>query len=249
MTKTNRTRLAALIVVLALSAACWAQKAPVTDAIAKAYGLDSFNQVEQIRYTWTADAFHLSRSWLWNTKTGQVSYESKDKEGKPVKLTYNRSQLDREPAMVKSEIDPAFINDQYWVLFPFHLVWDTSAKVEDTGEHKLPLGKGSARRIVVTYPSEGGYTPGDTWELFVGPDNRIKVWSWHRASAPKATGTWAWEDHKKAGPLLIALDHHGVLFSPPTAGAKPFPSPKPTRIVFSDVAVKLVGSNDWIKPQ
>jgi hypothetical protein len=93
--------------------------------------------------------------------------------GQPVKLTYLRSQLSSQAAVVKDEIDPAFINDQYWLLFPFHLVWDSNAKVEDTGMQKLPLGKGSAKRVVVTYPSEGGYTPGDTWELFVGPDNHV----------------------------------------------------------------------------
>jgi hypothetical protein len=248
MTNGKRFSVVLLLGMLAIAAPSWAQKAPVADAIAKAYGLDSFNQIEQIRYTWTADAFNISRSWVWNVKSGQVSYDGKDKQGKPVKLSYNRSQLDREPAIVKSEIDPAFINDQYWLLFPLHLAWD-GAKVEDTGEHKLPLGKGSARRIVVTYPSDGGYTPGDTWELFIGPDNRIRQWSWHRASSPKPTGTWAWEDYKKAGPLLLSLDHHGTLFSPPVASAKPFPAPKPTRIVFSEVAVKLAGSNDWVKPQ
>jgi hypothetical protein len=46
--------------------------------------------------------------------------------------------------------------------------------VTETGKHKLPLGKGSASRVVVKYPSEGGYTPGDTWELFVGTDNCIR---------------------------------------------------------------------------
>ena len=61
-----------------------------------------------------------------------------------MKLTYLRSQLDSQPAIVKDEIDPFFINDQYRLLFPLHLVWDTSAKVEDTGMHKLPMGKGSA---------------------------------------------------------------------------------------------------------
>jgi hypothetical protein len=36
------------------------------------------------------------------------------------------------------------------------------------------LGKGSARHVVVKYGSAGGYTPGDTLELFVGSDNRVE---------------------------------------------------------------------------
>jgi len=179
----------------------------------------------------------LSRTWVWEPKTGQVSYDGKDKAGKPVKLTYVRSQVSSQEAIVKDEIDPAFNQDQYWLIFPFHLVWDSSAKVEDTGMHKLPLGKGSATRVVVTYPSEGGYTPGDIWELFVGSDNRIQEWAYHHGGSAKPTGVWSWRDYKKTGPLLVSLDHPGTL------------NGKPERIFFSNVSVRLVGSNTWVNVQ
>ncbi len=236
--------------VLVLAATSWAQKRPpIAEQIAKAYGLDSFGQIEQIRYTFNAEgALKLSRTWVWEPKTNQVSCEGKDKAGKPVKLTYLRSQVSSQPAIVKDEIDPAFINDQYWLLFPFHLSWDSSAKVEETGMHKLPLGKGSAKRVVVTYPSEGGYTPGDIWELFVGTDNRIQAWIYRHGGNAKPTGVWQWEQHKKAGPLLVSLDHHGTIFASPGAW-KPLPKGEPVRIFFSNVSVKLVGSNTWANAQ
>jgi hypothetical protein len=224
--------------VLVLAATSWAQRPPIADQIAKTYGLDSFSQIEAIRYTFNAEgALKLSRTWVWEPKTDQVSYEGKDKAGKPVKVTYLRSQASSQPAVVKDEIDRAFINDQYWLVFPFHLVWDTAAKVEDTGKHNLPLGKGSAKRLVVTYPSAGGYTPGDIWELFVGTDNRIQEWVYHHGGSPQWTGAWSWEDYKRAGPLLISLNHPGKKDG------------KPLRVFFSDVAVKLVGSNIWAKAQ
>jgi len=229
--------------VLILAATSWAQtRPPVAVQIAKTYGLDAFSQIEGIRYAFNIAERNLSRTWVWEPKTDQVSYEGKDKAGKPVKLTYQRSQLSSQAAVVKEEIDPAFINDQYWLLFPFHLVWDSSAKVEDTGMHKLLTGKGSARRVVVTYPSEGGYAPGDIWELFLATDNRIQEWAYHRAGSAKPTGVWSWVDYKKAGPLLVSLDHQGTLFSLPGA-SKPLPEGKPQRIFFSGVSVKLVGSN------
>ena len=86
---------------------------------------------------------NLSRSWVWPPKTGQVSYEGKDKDGKPVKVTYIQSQLNGEPANVNDEIDPAFVNDKYNLLFPLQFYWD-GADVRDMGEQKLPLGR--ARR-------------------------------------------------------------------------------------------------------
>jgi hypothetical protein len=62
--------------------------------MAKTYGLDSFGQIKGIRCTFNAElpGVELSRRWEWNPKTDTVSYEGKDKEGKPVKVTYPRSQ-------------------------------------------------------------------------------------------------------------------------------------------------------------
>ena len=81
--------------VLVLAATSWAQKhPPISEQIAKTYGLDTFSQIEQIRYTFNAalGEVKFARTWVWEPKTGQVSYEGKDKAGKPVKLTYLRSQ-------------------------------------------------------------------------------------------------------------------------------------------------------------
>src|SRR6266566_10053589 len=131
--------------VLILAAASSAQTVPpIAEQIAKTYGLDSFGQIDAIRYTFNAQfpGVNLSRSWVWQPKTDQVSYEGKDKDGKPVKVTYVRAQLNGEPANVKDEIDPAFVNDQYTLLFPLHVYWDSSADVQDMGRQKLPLGKG-----------------------------------------------------------------------------------------------------------
>jgi len=227
--------------VLVLAAPSWAQtRPPIAEQIAKTYGLDSFGQIEAIRYTFNAQlpGVNLSRSWVWQPKTGQVSYEGKDKDGKPVKVTYVQSQLDGAPANVRDEIDPAFVNDQYNLFFPLHVYWDSGADVEDLGTQELPLGKGSAKRVAVKYPSEGGYTPGDTWELYVGSDGRVEEFVYHRGGSKKPGLVIAtWEGYKKAGPFLFSTDRRG------TADGKPL------QISFSDVSVKLTGSDDWVNAQ
>jgi hypothetical protein len=227
--------------VLVLAATSWAQsRPPILEQVAKTYGLDSYGQIEAIRYAWSAQfpGVNVSRSWVWEPKTGKVSYEGKDKDGKPVKVTYLRSQLDSQPDNVKNEIDPGFMNDNYWVLFPFHAYWDTSATVTDQGMHKLPLGTGSAELVAVKYPDQGGYTPGDTWELYVGKDKRVEQFVYRRGGPKKPSVVIAtWTGYKKAGPLLIATDHHG------TADGKPL------RVFFTDVAVKLMGSDTWINAE
>ena len=47
----------------------------------------------------------------------------------------------------------------------------------------------------------------------------------------------SWGDYKKAGPLLVSLDHRGT------------GDGTPLRVFLSDVSVKLVGSNAWVNAQ
>jgi hypothetical protein len=215
--------------------------APLTIAqIARTYGVDQFGQVEAIRYTWNAQfpGVNVSRKWTWEPKKDQVSFEGKDKDGKPVKVTYLRSQLNSQPDNVKNEIDPNFVNDNYWLLFPFHAYWDKSATATDQGMKPLPQGSGSGQLVSVKYPSDGGYTPGDTWDLFVGKDARVEQFVYHRGGPKKPSTVIAtWEGYKKAGPLLISTDHNG------TADGNT------VRIFINDVAVKVTGSDNWIDAQ
>jgi hypothetical protein len=213
------------------------KRPPIAEKIAKAYGLDSFDQIDAIRYTFNVDAGprQVSRSWVWEPKKAQVSFDGKDKAGNPLKVTYSRSDVASQSAVVKEQVDPGFVNDQYWLLFPFHVVWDAGATVTDAGIKKLPLGKGSARRVVVTYPSDVGYTPGDTWELYVGNDGRVREFVFHHGGTAKPKEVIAtWADYKKAGPLLFSLDHRGK-----ADGNR-------VRIFFTNVAVKVAGSDNWL---
>jgi hypothetical protein len=243
---TNSARFTAMcrlfLGVLILAGTSRAQtRPPIVEELAKTYGLDSFGQIEAIRYTFNIElpGLNLSRSWVWEPKTGQVAYEGKDKDGKPVKVTYVRSQINSAPANVKDEIEPAFVNDNYWLVFPFHVYWDTSAVVTDKGMQKLPLGKGSAKLVSVKYPPEvGGYTPGDTWDLYLGSDERVKEFTYHRGGPKKPSLlSTTWAGYKKAGPLLVSTDHRGMADG------------KPCRIFFSNVSFKLTGSDTWTDAQ
>jgi hypothetical protein len=237
----NVIRLVAVAWPLILAAPSTAQERPsIAEQIAKTYGVDSFGQIEAIRYTWNAElpgGRKLSHTWEWSPKTNAVSYEGKDKDGNPVKASYQRSQLSSQSDAIKKEIDPAFANDQYWLLLPFHIVWDGAA-ITDDGTQKLPLGDGSADRIVAKYPSDGGYQPGDTWDLYVGADKRIEQIVYHRgADNPPHLVMATYTGYKRVGPLLISTDHAG------TVDGKSF------RITLTDLSVKVTGSDNWIDAQ
>src|SRR5438067_13880672 len=237
--RTTTIRVLAFAVLL-VAANCWAQQRdPIIEKIAKAYGLDSYDKIEAIRYTWNVDIprlFKASHKWEWEPKTGKITYESTDKDGKPVKVTYDSSQLNSQSDQVKNEVEPSFVNDNYWLLFPFHAYWDSSAAVTEKAGQKLPIGAGSATLVSVKYPAEvGGYTPGDTWDLYVGKDNRVQAMVYRRGgNKPPLLVTASWTGYKKTGPLLFSTEHKG------TADGKPL------HIFHTNVAVKVTGSDKWM---
>ena len=214
------------------------QHNPIAEKIAKTYGIDSWDQVQAVRYTWNGEItglFKTSRTWTWEPKTNRVTFEGTGEDGKPEKVTYLRSELGNQSDAVK-KVDSGFINDNYWALFPFHAYWDTGATVTDGGMQKLPMGTGSADLVSVKYPSEaGGYTPGDTWNLYIGKDNRIELLEFHHGGTAEPSLVIApWTGYKKAGPVLFSTEHRG------TADGKSL------HISLTNVAVKLVGSNAWM---
>jgi hypothetical protein len=225
---------------------------PAAQEMAKTFGLDSWGQIEGLRYTWNAElpgavkpfdggsgTITISHKWEWDPKTGTITYEGKDMNGQPLKVTYQRSELSNQSDVVKNLVDPAFFNDQYWLLIPLHAIWDTSAKVTDEGMQKPTLAKeGSADLITVKYSGADGYTPGDTWDLYVDADHRVQEMDYHRGGPKKPSLVIvSWEGYKKAGPLLISTEHKG------TADGAPF------HLFFTDVSVKVTGSDNWINAE
>jgi len=94
--------------VLVLAPNSWAQqRAPILDQVAKTYGVDSWDKVEAIRYTWNGEItglFKISHKWEWEPKTNKVSYEGVDKDGKPVTATYVRTDLGSQSDAVKTKL-------------------------------------------------------------------------------------------------------------------------------------------------
>ena len=203
------------------------------DRLADAYGIKDFNQVEELRYTFNVKVGDkvTSRSWSWEPKTDRVTFKGTAEQGGTV--SYERSVLAGQPTEQIKKVDPQFVNDNYWLIFPLRLYWDRSATVTvDKAPMNLPIGTGQAKRMVVKYPANEGYTPGDVYELFLDGSGRIAQWIYRKGGDPQPTRVTTWEDYKKVGPLTLSLDHKSA------DGA--------FRVWFTDVAVRLSGSSEWV---
>ena len=72
-----------VVAILALATTSSAQTRPlIVEQLAKMYGLDSFGQVEAVRYTFNLErsGSNVSRSWVWDLRRAKSPYEGKDKD-------------------------------------------------------------------------------------------------------------------------------------------------------------------------
>jgi hypothetical protein len=201
------------------------------ERIGNAYGIHYFSQVEQIQYTFNVKIGEkqVRRFWIWEPKLDRVTFKGMDYQKA---VTYNRHEIDTSSSSELRKVDAWFINDNYWLLFPFHIAWDTDIKIEDTGRETLPLGGGKARSVVITFPAAGGYTPGDVYQIFLDDNDRLIQWIYRRGGSEKPSRVTTWENYRQAGPLVLSLNHQAEDDS--------------FRIWFTGVGVKLAGVDNWM---
>ncbi len=179
---------------------------PVAVQVANAYGFENWDQVEEIRYTFNVlrGKKHTARTWTWRPNDGLVTLEKQDAD--PV--TYKQSEINEDTPKDLRKIDHHFINDVYWLLYPFQLVWSNPA-VTDEGDTPLPIGEGSARKLITQYPDEGGYTPGDAYDLYLDNNNLITHWVFRRGGGDKGNAM-TWENNIDLGPIKVCTDHYNA---------------------------------------
>ena len=173
----------------------------IPSEIASAHGIDSWNEVNEIRFTFNfdRDSLHFERSWVWNPKTHQVSLITQSDS-----IGYNRKAVDS----VTAKADAGFINDKYWLLAPFNLVWDR-ANFEHSYDSvaQAPMSGEKMQKLTIVYGSEGGYTPGDAYDFYFGDDYIIKEWVFRKSNQAEPSTMSTWEGYSELGGMKISLMH------------------------------------------
>jgi hypothetical protein len=177
------------------------KEATVARKIANAHGFENWKNVSDVKFTFKVDRDTIKgkgRSWIWKPKKNEVTMMAGE-----TSVNYNRTKMDS----THIGADRGFINDKYWLLVPFQLVWDTSATISESKKAKAPISEDQLNMITLTYPNEGGYTPGDAYDIFYGDDFMIKEWVFRKGNAAEATMVTTFENYKDYNGIKIATDH------------------------------------------
>lgn len=206
-----KNKITILLVILLTITSCKEEKKTETTApepeltilekVAQAHGFEAWKNVNEIQFTFNVDrdTTHFERKWTWDTKTNEVTGSSLGQI-----TSYNRNNIDS----TNIKINGAFINDKFWLLAPYQLIWDAN---NFTHKHlptsTAPISKKPMQKLSIVYGAEGGVTPGDAYDFYFEDDYLIKEWVFRKGNQTEASMTTTFEDYIEVNGLKIAQSH------------------------------------------
>lgn len=172
----------------------------VHEKIAMASGFEKFDSISKLKFTFNVevnDSLRSQRRWVWNLKSDKISLTEKDSVMSYIK----RDSLAED----KKYIDQRFVNDSYWLLFPYQLKW-SDAEFSEVKTVQAPISGEEMQMMTVSYPSDGGYTPGDSYDIYFDDDYMIREWVYRSADGNRESPS-TWEDYKDFDGIKIATMH------------------------------------------
>lgn len=174
----------------------------VPELIAEAHGFENWGAVKEITFTFNVDrdSMHFERSWDWKPKKNTVTAISG-----PDTLTYNRNSMDS----IAQKTNSGFINDRYWLMAPFNLMWDSgNYTYEHTTKSTAPISEEPMQKLTIVYANEGGYTPGDAYDFYFKDDYIIREWAYRKSNQEEPNLVSTWEDYVEIQGLQLAKQHN-----------------------------------------
>lgn len=171
------------------------------EKIALAHGFENWKDVNRIEFTFKVDRGGNSgngRAWTWFPKKDSVLLKSDNQD-----MAYNRAEMDS----LAVNVDRAFINDKFWLLIPYQLIWDEGTTISEVETTEAPISKKELNKITLTYGNEGGYTPGDAYDIYFDESFIIREWSFRKSNAETPTMSTTFENYLDHNGLLLARDH------------------------------------------
>ena len=174
---------------------------PAND-IAVANGVENFDKVEMLEFTFNIQVDTSkanSRHWQWFPKKNEAVFITDSSSTRFSRTDTSTQEL--------KNLNARFTNDEYWLLFPMHMKWDSGAEINESGKVSAPISGQNLNKWVVRYNDTDGFTPGDVYEVFVDENNRMQEWAFHHGGAPEDPLVTTWENYGDFNGLTIAQEH------------------------------------------
>lgn len=178
------------------------RKLSLLQKIANANGFQEWENVDKVSFTFNVDrdTTHFERSWEWKPKEDKVKMLASNDT-----LEYHTNQVEKDSTLMKA--DQTFVNDKYWLLFPFQLIWDDGFKHSTKENISSPLKSEKVTELTIDYNSEDGYTPGDLYKVYFDANYMIKEWAYYPGGNKEPRIISTWEDYETQKGIKFAKMH------------------------------------------
>ncbi len=193
-----------------------AKAAAIAQQVEKTAGKEAWDATAAVRFT-----FARFRTHYWDKTSGDHRLEGRTRDGDTYVILHNLNTREgvaykngekttgEEEAELLELAYGAWINDTYWLLFPFklqdpgvNLTYAGEETIEDQRYDKLKLTFGAV-----------GLTPGDTYWAYINRDtHRLDRWDYVLESYEEGQGAtgWTWGGWKDYGGVFLASERKMV---------------------------------------
>lgn len=171
------------------------------EKLADVHGFEHWKDLNRIEFTFNVDrdTVHYERSWIWDVRINRVTMISAGDS-----LSFLRSEVDSTTARA----DASFVNDKYWFLAPYQWVWDRENFTHTFGSSAIaPISGDTMQRLTIVYGQEGGYTPGDAYDFYLGKDSVLREWVFRKGNQPEPSLATTWEGYQDHNGLSLSTIH------------------------------------------
>ena len=170
--------------------------------IAIANGIDNFKKVQMLEFIFNVQrdtATPSSRHWQWFPKINEVVFITDS----------NTTRFKRNDTTTQElkKLNARFTNDEYWLLYPYHLSWDNGFELIDSGMKMAPISGKSLQKITTKYNDKDGFTPGDMYDIYIDENKRVQEWAFHKGGSEEPSLITTWENYKDFNGLQLSQEH------------------------------------------
>lgn len=174
----------------------------IAKQIAQKAGQASLDNYSEIQFTFQVvrdNKVLNSREWTWNLKTQDVKLVSGTNT-----VTYNRA---KPMDSLQIQADKSFVNDSYWLLPEFKFYTDSGTTIVSKPPKLAPIANKSLNLFTITYGGDGGYTPGDAYDVYYNDDFIIQEWAYRAGNGEKINLQNGFSNHQTFNGLTVATEH------------------------------------------
>ncbi|MBF4983050.1 selenophosphate synthetase [Nonlabens mediterrranea] len=173
-----------------------------TEQVAQAAGFENWDAIKEVKFTFSVGKMGrnlYNRNWTWNRQTGDVTLIAA-----PDTVYYNR----RQPMdSIQTSADRAFVNDIYWLLPEFKFITDSGTKIIEKSNAVAPISKDTLDMFTIVYSNDGGYTPGDAYDVYYDKKHNLREWVYRQQNDTTIGMMTTFEKFDIINGIKVATDH------------------------------------------